>query len=192
MRRAPRRRSAARATRPRPPSTRRPSGWPATAERHGPSHDETRGPAAARAARAARLDLDEPPRGRPAHVSSASGVVRRGDFAYVIGDDMLVLAVFRCRRGGRASCGSARRRAAADEAGEEAKPDLEALTVLPPIGAPYGALSASARAPAGPRPRVHVGAGPEARCAGSRGDRPRPGLRAAGASGSALKSRAPA
>ena len=82
--------------------------------------------------------------GRPAHLCAGSGVVRRGDFAYVIGDDELFHAVFRL--------------SAADEPGElrralagelpldhgsrsEAKPDLEALTVLPPFGGhPYGAL----------------------------------------------------
>jgi hypothetical protein len=31
-------------------------------------------------------------------MSSASGVVRRGDFVYVIGDDMLNLGVFRASR----------------------------------------------------------------------------------------------
>ena len=41
------------------------------------------------------LDLCEPPaEGMVAHVASASGVVRRGDFVYVIGDDMLQLAVY--------------------------------------------------------------------------------------------------
>ena len=42
------------------------------------------------------LVLDAPPdEGRDPHVASASGVVRRGDFVYVIGDDLLSLAIFR-------------------------------------------------------------------------------------------------
>ncbi len=90
------------------------------------------------------LDLDEPSHpGRPAHLSAASGVVRRGDFVYVIGDDELSLAVFRLtspepgtlRRAllGELPSGDAER--------GKAKPDLEALTVLPPFaGNPFGAL----------------------------------------------------
>jgi hypothetical protein len=47
------------------------------------------------------LDLEEPSGSeRPAHVSSASGVARRGDFVYVIGDDELSLAVFRLSQPG--------------------------------------------------------------------------------------------
>ena len=42
------------------------------------------------------LDLEAPPApGRAAHISAASGVARRGDFVYVIGDDELGLGVFR-------------------------------------------------------------------------------------------------
>ena len=42
------------------------------------------------------LDLDAPPGpGRAAHISAGSGVARRGDFVYVIGDDELGLGVFR-------------------------------------------------------------------------------------------------
>jgi hypothetical protein len=81
--------------------------------------------------------------GRPAHLSAASGVVRRGDFAYVIGDDELHLGVFRLssQRPGRL-----RRVLAGDLPTVRAersrlKPDLEALTVLPPFERhPYGAL----------------------------------------------------
>jgi hypothetical protein len=91
------------------------------------------------------LDLEEPPtEGLPAHVSSASGVVRRGDFVYVIGDDLLSLAVFRASDPGP---GELRRVLAGDDlpADEDErkaeKPDLEALTVLPPFeGDPYGSL----------------------------------------------------
>lgn len=90
------------------------------------------------------LDLAEPPGdGLPAHVASASGVVRRGDFVYVIGDDLLELAVFRIAGGGPGEL----RRALPGElpTGAEArtvvKPDLEALTVLPPTREqPYGTL----------------------------------------------------
>lgn len=83
-----------------------------------------------------RLELAEPPApGRPAHVAAASGVVRRGDFLYVIGDDQRVLCVFRASR---PEPGVPRPVLAAE--GED-KPDLEALTVLPPFaGHPYGAL----------------------------------------------------
>jgi hypothetical protein len=86
------------------------------------------------------LDLDEQAReGGHAHVSSASGVARRGDFVYVIGDDLLSLAVFRVSR---AEPGALRTVLPADDAHRRSgKPDLEALTVLPPYeGAPYGAL----------------------------------------------------
>jgi hypothetical protein len=86
------------------------------------------------------LDLDESPGdGRPAHVSSASGVARRGDFVYVIGDDLLFLAVFRLAD---ERPGTLRR--VLDEGerpGDGPKPDLEVLTVLPPFaGHPFGAL----------------------------------------------------
>ena len=90
------------------------------------------------------LDLSEPPGdGMAAHVASASGVVRRGDFVYVIGDDMLQLAVFEiaANEPGRlvpalpdGFAGNAKQRA-------EHKPDLEALTALPPVdGEPHGGL----------------------------------------------------
>jgi hypothetical protein len=93
-----------------------------------------------RALRELDLDASEAPEeGLPAHVSSASGVVRRGDFVYVIGDDLLFLAVFRLSE---PSAGSLRRvlPGATDPGGDE-KPDLEVLTLLPPFeGHPYGAL----------------------------------------------------
>jgi hypothetical protein len=89
------------------------------------------------------LDLDvgsaAEEEGLPGHVSSASGVVRRGDFVYVIGDDLLFLGVFRLtdpRPGSlrRVLPGPARPDA-------EDKPDLEVLTLLPPFeGHPFGAL----------------------------------------------------
>jgi hypothetical protein len=86
------------------------------------------------------LELSEAPApGQSAHVSSASGVARRGDFVYVIGDDLLSLGVFRLSD--RAP-GSVRRvLPGAEAAGREEKPDLEVLTVLPPFAKhPYGAL----------------------------------------------------
>jgi hypothetical protein len=90
------------------------------------------------------LDLKEPSApGRPAHLSAASGVARRGDFVYVIGDDELHIAVFRLSS---SAPGSLRRVLSGDlpnDAHERsgAKPDLEALTLLPPFeGHPYGAL----------------------------------------------------
>ena len=90
------------------------------------------------------LDLDEAPgEGQEPHVASASGVVRRGDFVYVIGDDLLSLAVFRLSEPGP---GGLRRVLPGelpvdDDERKAAKPDLEALTMLPPFeGAPYGAL----------------------------------------------------
>ena len=60
------------------------------------------------------LDLEEPSRPeRPAHIAAGSGVVRRGDQLYVIGDDER----------------------------KSEKPDLEALTALPPFeNHPFGAL----------------------------------------------------
>jgi hypothetical protein len=82
--------------------------------------------------------------GRPPHVASASGVVRRGDFAYVIGDDELFLAVFALSAAEQP--GSLRRALAGElpldhDARGDAKPDLEVLTVLPPFGGhPFGAL----------------------------------------------------
>lgn len=90
------------------------------------------------------LEVEEPSGpDRPAHVSAASGVVRRGDFVYVIGDDELHVGVFSLssREPGRL------RRVLGgdlpDDGGERSsvKPDLEALTVLPPFeDHPYGAL----------------------------------------------------
>jgi hypothetical protein len=87
------------------------------------------------------LDLSEPPEGgRPAHIASASGIAKRGNFTYVIGDDLLEVGVFELAGGGP---GTARRVfAAPSEAGAEPdKPDLEGLTSLPPVdGEPNGGL----------------------------------------------------
>jgi hypothetical protein len=90
------------------------------------------------------LDLDRPPAvGAPAHVASASGIVRRGEFAYVIGDDMLDLAVFELAGGDPGRLVPALSGAAPADPEERArhKPDLEALTALPPVESqPYGGL----------------------------------------------------
>jgi hypothetical protein len=90
------------------------------------------------------LDLAEPPGpGRAAHISAASGVARRGDFVYVIGDDELGLGVFRLSDpapGGLRPVLHGELSADYDQRKEQ-KPDLEALTLLPPIeGRPYGSL----------------------------------------------------
>ena len=90
------------------------------------------------------LDLAEPTsEGRPAYMGAASGVVRRGNFAYVIADDELALGVFEISSG---KPGEARDvlpgSLPADESERKgAKPDLEALTALPPFGeTPFGGL----------------------------------------------------
>ena len=74
---------------------------------------------------------------------SASGVVRRGDYVYVIGDDELHVGVFRLSSSEPGRLRQVLRGELPDDAGEraQAKPDLEALTVLPPFEEhPYGAL----------------------------------------------------
>ena len=90
------------------------------------------------------LDLERAPaEGAPAHVASASGVVRRGEFVYVIGDDMLDLAVFELAGDDPGKLIDALPGDAPDDPDERAKhkPDLEALTALPPVESqPYGGL----------------------------------------------------
>lgn len=90
------------------------------------------------------LDLEEASDpSLPPHLASASGVARRGRHVYVIGDESTHLACFDLTEG---KPGTLRRALAGDtpkeasERGRE-KPDLEALTVLPPgEGSPYGLL----------------------------------------------------
>ena len=80
----------------------------------------------------------------PAHLAAASGVVEIGDFLYVIADDEVSLGVFP-RRGGRGRLARALPGALPRDPAErkEDKPDLEALTQLPPHPeAPHGALLA--------------------------------------------------
>jgi hypothetical protein len=90
------------------------------------------------------LELDAPSGpGRAPHLSAASGVVQRGDFVYVIGDDELFLAVFQVSTDapGRLERVLPGELPADRAARKAAKPDLEVLTVLPPFdGHSYGAL----------------------------------------------------
>jgi hypothetical protein len=87
------------------------------------------------------LDLTEPPAdGHPAHIASASGIAKRGNFVYVVGDDLLEIGVFElagCKPGA-----AGRVFASPADAGDEPdKPDLEGLTSLPPVdGEPNGGL----------------------------------------------------
>jgi hypothetical protein len=83
--------------------------------------------------------------GRPAHVSAASGLVAVGPWLYVVADDALHLAVF--PREGSAPGRSIRlfpgELPLEHLARKAAKPDLEALCLLPPFaGCPHGALLA--------------------------------------------------
>ena len=81
------------------------------------------------------LELDGPSRpGRPAHIASASGVVKRGAYIYVIGDEDFGLGVFSLSDPGPGTMRDALR------PGSD-KADLEALTLLPPFEEhPFGAL----------------------------------------------------
>jgi hypothetical protein len=90
------------------------------------------------------LEVEEPSGpGRPAHLCAASGVVRRAGHVYVIGDDELHLGVFDISSG---RPGRLQRVLEGDlpdghEERSKEKPDLEALTLLPPFeGSPHGAL----------------------------------------------------
>jgi hypothetical protein len=91
----------------------------------------------------------------PCHLSAASGLVQVGGRLYVVADDDNALGVFNLaddRPGTRARIFSGDLPAAAG-ARKAAKPDLEALTVLPPFaGHPFGALMAIG---SGSRPARH-------------------------------------
>ena len=83
---------------------------------------------------------------RAPYIESASAVVRRGDFAYVIGDDEIALAVFAISSEEPGEllpvlpdAGDLDHEDAGDR--QRDKPDMEALSILPPFdGAPYGAV----------------------------------------------------
>ena len=90
------------------------------------------------------LHLEAPPApGRAAHISAASGVARRGDYVYVIGDDELGLGVFRLSKEAPGALRPVLHGALSSEYDrrKKEKPDLEALTLLPPFaGHAFGAL----------------------------------------------------
>lgn len=91
------------------------------------------------------LTLSNTVEGRPDHLSAGSGLVRHGDYLYVIGDDELDLGVFSLRDSGpgelvRLFEGEL---PTEDKVRHRYKPDLEALTTLPPFRfCPHGALLA--------------------------------------------------
>lgn len=91
------------------------------------------------------LTLSNTVEGRPAHLSAGSGLVRRGDYVYVIGDDELDLAVFSLSDGSPGELVPLfEGELPVDERDRSRnKPDLEALTTLPPFRFnPFGALLA--------------------------------------------------
>ena len=91
------------------------------------------------------LTLESTQEGRPNHLSAGSGLVRRGDYVYVIGDDERDLGIFSLADGGPGRLvplfEGELPTAGSDRAAQ--KPDLEALTVMPPFRFnPDGALLA--------------------------------------------------
>ena len=90
------------------------------------------------------LDLEAPSSpGGLAHVAAASGVVRRAEYVYVIADDELCLAVFDASSDAPGCLEPALSGSlpVGHGARSQAKPDLEALTTLPPFeDHPHGAL----------------------------------------------------
>ena len=92
------------------------------------------------------LDLSAAPGpGRPSHLSAASGLVRAALYLYVVADDELHLGVFHATgaRAGHLLRLFAGELPASPAARKARKPDLEALTLLPPFaGYPRGALFA--------------------------------------------------
>jgi hypothetical protein len=104
------------------------------------------------------LNLRKPPQaGRPAHLSAASGLVRAGEFLYVVADDEHHLGVFPALGNER---GSLLRLRPGDLPDSKAtrkalKPDLEALALLPAFtDHPFGALLAVG---SGSRPNRRAG-----------------------------------
>jgi hypothetical protein len=121
-----------------------------------------------------RLDLEAASGpGRQPHVAAASGVVQRGDFVYVIGDDELFLAVFEVAGGGPGRLERVfQGELPADRTERKSeKPDLEALTVLPPFEShPQGALLGLGSGSAAARDRGFVwGLGPDGSLRGEPG-----------------------
>lgn len=99
-----------------------------------------------------------PARGRPRHLSAASGLVHVGDRLYVIADDEHHLGVFSARGREPGSVLPVLPGRLPDTPGERkaAKADLEALTRLPPLpGFPHGALLALG---SGSKPNRQAGA----------------------------------
>jgi hypothetical protein len=79
----------------------------------------------------------------PEYLAAASGVVRRAECVYVVGDDLLFLAVFdaSCDDPGRLHRVLPGEVPDTTDERQETKPDLEVLTALPPFEAhPHGAL----------------------------------------------------
>jgi hypothetical protein len=92
----------------------------------------------------------------PAHVSAASGIAAPGAWLYVVIDDETALGVFPREGGapGRMLQLPGERLPNDPVARKKAKPDLEALCVLPPHeGAPHGGLLALGSGSAAPRHR---------------------------------------
>jgi uncharacterized protein DUF6929 len=94
------------------------------------------------------LLLSAPPStGRPAHLGAASGLARVGNLLYVVADDEHHIGIFRL---GSSAPGRLLRIFAGELPAQKSerkaqKPDLEALTVLPPSAEnPHGALLAIA------------------------------------------------
>ena len=82
------------------------------------------------------LDVVEPEReGRAAHIAEASGIAKRGDWVYVVGDENLGLGVFRLSSGEPGELRPALSGELPLDSGERkgAKPDLESIATLPPF-----------------------------------------------------------
>ena len=89
------------------------------------------------------LNVTRPDGKGEGHIHAASGVVRRGDFVYVIGDDELDLAVFSLSSPDPGTLHRVLEGEMPEDHKErkKEKADLEALAVLPPFeGASHGAL----------------------------------------------------